>query len=167
VVLAEVIIEAGLALIAKLGLICSMAPIPAVRHKRSNCESPEVLTGTQHFDPAGTWAWRSGPVDAAAVRQGAVLALLPAEVVVQLRAEAAALELPRRAEAVVAELPRRAEAVVAELPRRAEAAVLELLRRAEAAYARRCLEACSQEALKRCGTAADWWRCYRWLDRRR
>ena len=50
-------------------------------------------------DPAGTWAWRSGPVDAAAVRQGAVLALLPAEAAVQLCAEAAAVELPRRAEA--------------------------------------------------------------------
>ena len=50
-------------------------------------------------DPAGTWAWRSGLVDAAAVRQGAVLALLPAEAAVQLRAEAAAVELPRRAEA--------------------------------------------------------------------
>ena len=93
------------------------------------------------FDPAGTWAWRAGPVDAAA------LALLPAEPVVQLDAEAA-VELPRRAEpavqldaeaavllhakTVVAELPRHAEAAVllhaeaalAELPRRAEAAVL-------------------------------------------
>src|SRR6516164_3182461 len=47
-------------------------------------------------DPAGTWAWRSGPVDAAAVRQGAVLALLYAEAAVQLRAVA---KLPRRAEA--------------------------------------------------------------------
>ena len=73
-------------------------------------------------DPAGTWAWRSGPVDAAAVRQGAVLALLPAE--------AAVAELPRRAEAAAAavESPRRAEAaelapcVAAELPWRAEAA---------------------------------------------
>ena len=57
---------------------------------------------------------------AAAVRQGAVLRLLPAEAAVQLRAEAA--ELPRRAEA-------------AELPRRAEAA--ELASCAEAAYQRR------------------------------
>ena len=38
-------------------------------------------------------------MDAAAVRQGAVLALLPAEAAVQLRAEAAAVVLPRRAEA--------------------------------------------------------------------
>ena len=51
-------------------------------------------------DPAGTWAWRSGPVDAAAV---------------QLRAEVA-VELPRRAEVAV---QRRAEAAL--LP--AEAAV--------------------------------------------
>ena len=66
------------------------------------------------FDPAGTWAWRSGPVDAAAVRQGAVvLALLPAEVAVPLRAVAAVVELPRRAEAAVAELPLRAEAAYA------------------------------------------------------
>ena len=36
-------------------------------------------------------------MDAAAVRQGAVLALLPAEAAVQRRAEAAAVELPRRA----------------------------------------------------------------------
>ena len=54
-------------------------------------------------DPAGTWAWWSGPVDAAAVRQGAVLALLPAEAAVQLRAEAAVAELPRRAEAAAVE----------------------------------------------------------------
>jgi hypothetical protein len=87
-------------------------------------------------DPAGTWAWRSGPVDAAAVRQGAVLALQPAEAAVQLRAEAAVVELPRRAEApaqlreaAVAELPRRAAAPV---QLRAEAAVVELPRRAEA-----------------------------------
>ena len=46
-------------------------------------------------------------MDAAAVRQGAVLALLPAAAAVQLRAEA---ELPRRAEAAAVELPRRAEA---------------------------------------------------------
>jgi hypothetical protein len=97
-------------------------------------------------DPAGTWAWRSGP--AAAVRQGAVLALLPAEAAVQLRAEAAvelprraeeAAELPWRAEAAV-ELPRRAEAAAVELPRRAEAA--ELPRRAEAAYQRRQYPRC-------------------------
>src|SRR5215470_13035151 len=69
-------------------------------------------------DPAGTWAWRSGPVDAAAVRQCAVLALLPVEAAVQLRAEAAVVELPRRAEAAVAELPRRVEAAAVELPRR-------------------------------------------------
>ena len=43
-------------------------------------------------DPAGTWAWRSGPLDAAAVRQGAVLALLPVEAAVQLRAKAAVVE---------------------------------------------------------------------------
>ena len=63
-------------------------------------------------DPAGTWAWQSGPA-------------------VQLRAEAAVVELPRRAEAAVqraALLPvetavqLRAETAVAELPRRAEAA---------------------------------------------
>jgi hypothetical protein len=102
-------------------------------------------------DPAGTWAWRSGPVDAAAVRQGAVLALLPAEVAVQLRAEAAVVELARRAEApaqlraeaAVVELPRRAAAAVqlraaaavAELPRRAAAVELEPC--AAAAYQRR------------------------------
>jgi hypothetical protein len=48
-------------------------------------------------------------VDAAAVRQGALLALLPVEAAVQLRAEAAVVELPRRAEAAV---QRRAEAAV-------------------------------------------------------
>jgi hypothetical protein len=122
-------------------------------------------------------------VDAAAVRQGAVLALLPAEAAVQLRAEVAAAELPRRAAA--AALPRRAEVAVVELPRRveaaavesqrraeaaavesqrrAEAAVVELPRRAEAAYAPRWLEACSQEAL-RCRTA-DCRRCYPWRCR--
>ena len=42
-------------------------------------------------------------MDAAAVRQGAVLALLPAEAAVQLRAEAAVAELPRRAEAAAVE----------------------------------------------------------------
>ena len=42
-------------------------------------------------------------MDAAAVRQGAVvLALLPAEVAVPLRAVAAVVELPRRAEAAYA-----------------------------------------------------------------
>ena len=101
-------------------------------------------------------------MDAAAVRQGAVLALLPAEAAVQLRAVAA--ELPRRAEAAAVELPRRAEAAVqlravAELPRRAEAVVVELPRRAEAAYQRRryprCSvtarrEACDREAASRC-----------------
>jgi hypothetical protein len=81
-------------------------------------------------DPAGTWAWRPGP--AAAVRQGAVPALLPAEAAVQLRAEAVEAELPRRAVAAPVELARCAEA--AALPRRAEA---ELPRRAEAAYQRR------------------------------
>ena len=48
-------------------------------------------------DPAGTWAWRSGPVDAAAVQlraevavqRRAEAALLPAEAAVQLREEAA------------------------------------------------------------------------------
>jgi hypothetical protein len=99
-------------------------------------------------------------VDAAAVRQGAVLALLPVEAAVQLRAEAAVVELPRRAEAV-AELPRCAEAAV---QLRAEAAVVELSRRAGAANAPRWLEACSQEALKRCRTA-DCRRCYPWRYR--
>jgi hypothetical protein len=171
-------------------------------------------------------------VDAAAVRQGAVLAPLPAEAAVQLRAEAelprraeaaavelplrveaaavesqrrAAAELPRRAEAAavesqrraeaavvelplrveaaavesqrraeaavqlraeaaVVELPQRVEAAVAELPRRAEAAVVKLPRRAEAAYAPRWLEACSQEALKRCRTV-HCRRCYQWRYR--
>src|SRR6516162_9719486 len=93
-------------------------------------------------DPAGTWAWRSRPVDAAAVRQGAVLALLAVA--------AAVVELPRRAEAAV---QRRAEAALPELPRRAEAAI-----------APRWLEACSQEALKRCRTA-DCRRCYPWRYR--
>ena len=85
-------------------------------------------------------------MDAAAVRQGAVLALLPAEAAVQLRAEAA--ELPRRAEAAAVELPRRAEAAAVESPRRAEAAELapcvaaELPWRAEAAYQRRRYPRC-------------------------
>ena len=81
-------------------------------------------------------------------------------------------ELPRRAEALVVavvKLPRRAEALV-KLPRRAEAAVMELPRHAEAAYAPRWLEACSQEALKRCRTADcrrcyPWWYWCRWLFR--
>jgi hypothetical protein len=94
-----------------------------------------------------------------AVRWGAVLALLPAEAVVQLHAEAVVVELPLhagaavqlRAEAVRVELPLHAEAAVqphaeaagVELPRGAEAAVelplhaeaagVELPRRAEAA----------------------------------
>jgi hypothetical protein len=72
-------------------------------------------------------------VDAAPVRQGAVLALLPAEVAVQPRAEAVVAELPRRAEAAVVELPRREEAVVA-VQSRAEA-VVESQRRAEAVAA--------------------------------
>jgi hypothetical protein len=78
----------------------------------------------------------------------------------QLRAEAVA-ELSRCAKA---ELPRRAEAAV---QLRAEAAVVELSRRAGAANAPRWLEACSQEALKRCRTAdcRPWrYRC-RWLFR--
>src|SRR5215472_7794143 len=84
-------------------------------------------------DPAGTWAWWSGRVDAAAVRQGAVLALLPVEAAVQLHAEAAVVESPRRAEAAAVELPRCAEAAaVAALPRRAEVAAVELPRCAEA-----------------------------------
>jgi len=99
-------------------------------------------------DPAGTWAWRSGP--AAAVRQGAVLALLPAEAAVQLRAEAAvelapcaeAAELPRRAEAAAVELPRRAEVAAAELAPCAEAAAAELAPCAEAAYQRRRYPRC-------------------------
>ena len=49
-------------------------------------------------------------MDAAAVRQGAVLALLPAEAAVQLRAEAAVAESPRRAEAAAVELASCAEA---------------------------------------------------------
>ena len=53
-------------------------------------------------------------MDAAAVRQGAVLALLPAEAAVQLRAEAAGVESPRRAEAAVVESQRRAEAAAVE-----------------------------------------------------
>jgi len=129
-------------------------------------------------------------VDAAAVRQGAVvLVLLRAEeavplravaaalraeaavaelplraVAAALRAEAAAVELPLRAEAAVAELARRAEAAVVELPRRAEALVAELPRRAEAAYAPQWLEACSQEALNR-RRRADCRRCYPWRYR--
>ena len=101
-------------------------------------------------------------MDAAAVRQGAVLALLLVEATVQLRAEAAVVELPRRAEAAV---QRRAEAAL--LP---EEAAVQL--RAEAAVAElpRWLEACSQEALKRCRTADCRrrypWRCRcRWLFR--
>ena len=74
------------------------------------------------------------------------------------------MELPLRGEAAVVELPRRAEAAAVELLRRAEALVAELPRRAEAAYAPRCLEACSQEALKRCRTA-DCRRCYPWRYR--
>jgi hypothetical protein len=104
-----------------------------------------------------------------------VLALLPAEAAVQLRAEAAvelrwraeAAELPRRAEAAgvelapcaeAAELPRRAEAAAVELPRRAEAA--ELPRRAEAAYQRRqyprCPVTARQEACD-CREASPCW----------
>ena len=86
-------------------------------------------------DPAGTWVWRSGPVDAAAVQRRAVLALLPVEAAVQLRAEAAVAELPRRAEA--ARLPRRAEEAAVELAPCAEAAAVELSRRGEATYQRR------------------------------
>ena len=97
-------------------------------------------------------------MDAAAVRQGAVLALLPAEAAVQLRAVAA--ELPRRSEAAAVELPRRAEGAVVELPRRAEAAAVELPRRAEAAYQRRRYPRCSvtarQEACDR-GAASRCW----------
>ena len=61
-------------------------------------------------------------------------------------------------------MQRRAEAAVVESPRRAEAAVVDLPRRAEAAYVPRWLEACSQEALKRCRTA-DCRRCYPWRYR--
>ena len=106
-------------------------------------------------------------MDAAAVRQGAVLALLPAEAAVQLRAEAAGWSYrgvrrrrgggAARAEAAVAELPRRAEAAV-ELPRRAEAAVAELPRRAEAAVPLRA------EAVA-VGVSACW--SYRGVRRRR
>jgi len=95
-------------------------------------------------DPAGTWAWRSGP--AAAVRQGAVLALLPAEAAVQLRAEAA-VELPWRAEA-------------AELPRRAEAAAVELPRRAEAAYQRRQYPRCPVTARREACDRRDASQCW-------
>jgi len=118
-------------------------------------------------DPAGTWAWRSGPADAAAVRQGAVLALLPAEAAVQLRAEAAVAELPRRAEAAAVELAPcaeaavqlHAEAAVAELSRRAGAAAVELAPCAEAAYQRHRYprwpatvrqEACDRREASRC-----------------
>jgi hypothetical protein len=106
-------------------------------------------------------------VDAAAVRRGAVPALLSAEAAVvelPLRVEAAAVELPLRAEAAVAELPLRAEAAVVELPLRVEAVVVELPLRAEAAYALRWLEACSQEAVKQRRTA-DCRRYYPWRYR--
>jgi hypothetical protein len=59
-------------------------------------------------------------VDAAAVRQGAVLALLPAEAAVPPHAVAVGAELMRRAEAVV-ELPLHAGAAGMELPLHAEA----------------------------------------------
>jgi hypothetical protein len=84
-------------------------------------------------------------VDAAAVRRGAVPALLSAE--------AAVVELPLRVEAAAVELPLRAEAAVAELPLRVEAA-----------YALRWLEACSQEAVKQRRTA-DCRRYYPWRYR--
>jgi hypothetical protein len=89
-----------------------------------------------------------------AVRLRAVAEALHAEAVVALlrRAEAAQVGLPQRAEvAMVVELPLHAEAVVA-LLRRAKAAQVELPQRAEVTYAPRRLEACSQEALKRCRT---------------
>ena len=76
-------------------------------------------------DPAGTWAWQSGPVDAAAVRQCAVLALLPVEAAVQLRAETAVAELPRRAEA-------------ANAPQWLEASSQEVLKRCPTVDCRRC-----------------------------
>jgi len=117
---------------------------------------PITLHHISSVDPAGTWAWRSGAPDAAAVRQGAVPALLTAgraavevplhaeaAVELPLRAETAAVEVPLHAEAAV-ELPRRAEAVAlplrgeaaaVELPRRGEAAVVELPLRAEALVA--------------------------------
>ena len=72
-----------------------------------------------------------------AVRQGAVLGLLPAEAAVQLRAEAA--ELPRRAEAAVAELPRRAEA----------------------AYQRRRYPRCPVTARQEACDREEAWRCWR------
>ena len=87
-------------------------------------------------------------MDAAAVQRRAEAALLSVEAVAQLHAEAAVVELQRRAEAAL--LP--VEAVVQ--------------LRAEAANAPRWLEACSQEALKRCRTA-DCRRCYPWRYRRR
>src|SRR6185369_14754436 len=110
-------------------------PKPRTQPGLGHCASYGTPRAFSIVDPAGTWAWRSGPVDAAAVRQGAVLALLPAEAAVRLRAEAA--ELPRRAAAVqlhaeAVELPRRAEAAVQP---RAEAAAVQLPRRAEAAAA--------------------------------
>ena len=70
-------------------------------------------------------------MDAAAVRQGAVLALLPVQAELPRRAEPAAVESPRRAEPAAVELPRRAEAAVVESPLHAEAVVGELPRRAE------------------------------------
>ena len=100
-------------------------------------------------------------MDAAAVRQGAVLALLPEAAAVQLRAEA---ELPRRAEAAAAaavESPRRAEAAAVELAPCAAAAA-ELPWRAEAAYQRRryprCPVTARQEACDRREASRCWLR---------
>jgi hypothetical protein len=106
-----------------------------------------------------------------------VLALLPAEAAVQLRAEAAvelpwraeaaavelapcaeAAELPRRAEAAAVELAPCAEAAAVELPRCAEAAAVELPRRAEAAQYPRCPVTARQEACDRRDASQCWLR---------
>ena len=153
-------------------------PKPRTQPGLGHCASYGTPPAFSIVDPAGTWAWRSGPVDAAAVRQGAVLALLPAEAAVQLRVEAAGVdrcgeapvvELSRRAEvamvasprsveAAVAELPRRAEVPVDELPRRAEVPVVELLRHAEAAAVEsvRRVEAAVAELPRRAEAAPRW-----------
>ncbi|MBV9530611.1 MAG: hypothetical protein JO283_05990 [Bradyrhizobium sp.] len=65
-------------------------------------------------DPAGTWTWRSGPMEGA-VRRGALLAPLAAEAAVQLRAVEAPVGLPRRAEAAEAAVQLRAAAAAVEL----------------------------------------------------
>ena len=107
-------------------------------------------------------------MDAAAVRQGAVLALPPAAAVVQLRAEAAVAELPRRAETAAVKLPPCAEAAVqlcaeaavAELRRRAEATAAELPRRAETAYQRRRYARCPVTARQEACDCQEASRCW-------